>query len=595
MSSTPLFQISTSGVIFDDSGRLNLQRVDRALQRLCDDPLRLSLERHRRFNEPAPPYPDSLTEDCTLPPSPGTPGVDNFHLEQRRKEAHHKSKPLNQFKCQLKRYEARMLHQNAQKPFGRKETLRFHDHLSTEANAENYVRSLWIDQGIWESDWDRAWLENSKTLSKWGDNAGQFQWTHSNFETLPGALWAHERPYAEAEPHPDPKVALQRQTRPFQGPVEPFPSRGEQLTPYRGHRTCISSPTGPTLLEMPIVTNLEPSRPYPQFLYQISKEREWIKDEMGFNAPDISIDLDAMAYQSVRENWVEDGVWHPKWGEIPGSSWLHEEPGAREVLAAPATPDNSLENLTDTVEDTQEGHSTQFPASPAPALHSGALSGRIDGASSRFFEGIKAFKAGERLCDVVRDVTKRQFALDHAKKTLNYSPLMEESPSPRETQQGTHAFYGITRCLAEKKRPVKHSRLFQQRHMELNPQGFGEGVHSADFQNTMNWQDSGPSGTLFGTFKAKRHRDCDTTEDEQPSKRMKLEDPRSIASASSTQDAADLVRGEVIPETASQTVQSDYGGKTLRYDKMAPQRKGRKRTGTITEALRRSARLAPRK
>ncbi|KAF2253953.1 hypothetical protein BU26DRAFT_561215 [Trematosphaeria pertusa] len=31
-----------------------------------------------------------------------------------------------------------------------------------------------------------------------------------------------------------------------------------------------------------------------------------------------------MAYESTK-NWIEDGIWNPTWGELPGTTWMHED------------------------------------------------------------------------------------------------------------------------------------------------------------------------------------------------------------------------------------------------------------------------------
>ncbi|RMJ18656.1 hypothetical protein BHE90_002781 [Fusarium euwallaceae] len=80
------------------------------------------------------------------------------------------------------------------------------------------------------------------------------------------------------------------------------------------------------LIPYPTAPNSEASRPYRQFLYQIVKEREWVKDEMNFQIRHYDVDLDAMAYETVKHNWTESGLWNPEWKELPGGTWLHEDP-----------------------------------------------------------------------------------------------------------------------------------------------------------------------------------------------------------------------------------------------------------------------------
>lgn len=32
-----------------------------------------------------------------------------------------------------------------------------------------------------------------------------------------------------------------------------------------------------------------------------------------------------MAYESTKKNWIEDEIWNPTWGELPGTTWMHED------------------------------------------------------------------------------------------------------------------------------------------------------------------------------------------------------------------------------------------------------------------------------
>lgn len=80
----------------------------------------------------------------------------------------------------------------------------------------------------------------------------------------------------------------------------------------------------------PTPRNSEGSRPYRQFLYQFVKEREWIKDHMdhlnkSHPCDPYNVDLDSMAYETVKSNWIRDGIWKPEWTELPGSTWAHED------------------------------------------------------------------------------------------------------------------------------------------------------------------------------------------------------------------------------------------------------------------------------
>ena len=32
-----------------------------------------------------------------------------------------------------------------------------------------------------------------------------------------------------------------------------------------------------------------------------------------------------MAYEAVNKNWIGDGIWNNKWGELQGLTWIHED------------------------------------------------------------------------------------------------------------------------------------------------------------------------------------------------------------------------------------------------------------------------------
>lgn len=70
------------------------------------------------------------------------------------------------------------------------------------------------------------------------------------------------------------------------------------------------------------------SRPYYQFLYQISKKRERIEKNANPQT-DASVGtagINTKAYEAVKEIWCKRGIWNTKWGILPGMSWKHEEP-----------------------------------------------------------------------------------------------------------------------------------------------------------------------------------------------------------------------------------------------------------------------------
>lgn len=157
--------------------------------------------------------------------------------------------------------------------------------------AEANVKYRWIQQGIWDEQW----------------------------ENQPGKIWKHE--LEDARP-----------------PVRPSDSlKGGVTGMQRRHKRKLSD------LENEyhqVVQNAvdnqdrQSSRPCYQFLYQFCQEREWIK--MGLSNQDQDqdqdqgqyqqADLDARAYGVVKSRWIRDGVWDDDWTFVPGTSWRHERP-----------------------------------------------------------------------------------------------------------------------------------------------------------------------------------------------------------------------------------------------------------------------------
>lgn len=74
----------------------------------------------------------------------------------------------------------------------------------------------------------------------------------------------------------------------------------------------------------------EASRPFHQFVYQISKEREQIQagsrsGEATTTATAIP-DINTKVYENVKSTWIKRGIWNGRWGILSGMSWKHEEP-----------------------------------------------------------------------------------------------------------------------------------------------------------------------------------------------------------------------------------------------------------------------------
>lgn len=90
------------------------------------------------------------------------------------------------------------------------------------------------------------------------------------------------------------------------------------------------------------------SRPFQQFIHQLSKERERLLLYESTSGPIITFDnadINNIAYENVKNDWKASWIWNEKWGTIPGMKWKHEEPF--EMPKDDPTPEP--ENLTNDV------------------------------------------------------------------------------------------------------------------------------------------------------------------------------------------------------------------------------------------------------
>ncbi|OAX83522.1 hypothetical protein ACJ72_02116 [Emergomyces africanus] len=315
-----------------------LPQIIDALQRLQNDPELLAREREQYLDSP-PPYSSGET---TQPPSPPRPPRPLSERERRwqREEERRNSTPGRQFRYQWRREYDLLIEQIDRRTERRKYTLPFNRELDLMENAQNNVKNRWIEQGIWND-----------------------KWTFFTF----GPHWKHEEP-----PEPPPAPAAKSQSR-SPSPVMPIFGRRSPERPER-----------PKSQEPPIVYTEEQlasheretaaSRPYHQFLFQMSKEREWIEDELYSHV----LDIDAKAYENVKNRWIKQKIWNPKWGDMPGMTWIHEEPDEDEAdISNPpaAVPEaNAAENDEQPSPSRDHPIFWRLPASEADHEQSGSSS-----------------------------------------------------------------------------------------------------------------------------------------------------------------------------------------------------------------------------
>lgn len=150
--------------------------------------------------------------------------------------------------------------------------------------ARERVKNRWIEQGIWKDWWD----SERNRIDNWKHEEPLLSESESEWEIEPAGL---SQP-GKRRPKSDEQLRLIAERRPVRA---------------REH---------------------EASRPFHQFIYQVSKERERVLAESGPDGPSFSDlpDINTKAYERVKATWTRRGIWDRKWGVLPGMSWKHEQP-----------------------------------------------------------------------------------------------------------------------------------------------------------------------------------------------------------------------------------------------------------------------------
>lgn len=192
---------------------------------------------------------------------------------------------------------------------------------SFQANAEYIVRARWIHQGIWEDGWDVSRSE------------GEREWLSPRVS----GLWAHERPAVLPRHHtPEPESKPQTFGLFGRAAASEEPAKASMIP-------------GTIAVQARTARNPEASRPRPQFLYQVSQEREWLKFKIFHTMRTLEdFNLDILAYCSVKRFWQESFIWDKDWHDLPGDTWMHESTqNIREILTPPPeTPTPLHEDVT---------------------------------------------------------------------------------------------------------------------------------------------------------------------------------------------------------------------------------------------------------
>jgi len=268
-----------------------LARAQRALVRLEGDSLRLDRERWR-FSDSPPPYTSDPSGTTTRSKSPVPLSEEQRRRQQRRVQLgleRDASKPYYQFEAQTSEEEKRLWEAD------RNRTRRIRVGENPSRTASEIVKNCWVEQGIRNNNWN----------------------------TFAFGRWKHEEPLeVESESETDSEAPTPLFSLPQPKPRRPKSDKEKrQIAEQRLARE----------------REHEASRPYFQFVYQISKERERSQDETRSEESATAADINSRAYESIKATWIKRGIWNRKWGILPGMSWKHEEPLQEEIDDGPVS------------------------------------------------------------------------------------------------------------------------------------------------------------------------------------------------------------------------------------------------------------------
>ncbi|KAK0102634.1 hypothetical protein ONS95_006238 [Cadophora gregata] len=220
--------------------------------------------------------------------------------EEQRLRQREASTPARQFKAQVEEERRRIL---LSEPFGwvRITPLDFLD------EARRTVRKRWVEQGIWNKKW--------------------------TYEDI--GRWKHEEPLElESESETDTEVECSLPRFYIFSPRRP---KSDEEKRRIAERLVVRE------------REREASRPYHQFVYQVSKERERIKEKSADGESVNADDINTKAYKIVKNIWNNQGMWKTSWGMLPGMSWKHEQPleeMVREEMVDDPVPANPVVNAS---------------------------------------------------------------------------------------------------------------------------------------------------------------------------------------------------------------------------------------------------------
>ncbi|KAI0483462.1 hypothetical protein F4859DRAFT_399822 [Xylaria cf. heliscus] len=273
-----------------------LFRADSALEALLNDPQRLERAR-RRFNRSSPIDISPLGTTTQLQ-SPIEPDQERLWLKDRRVELsieHKASAPSSQFEAEVQEEYNRIMEEEEDDERERRVPL----YMEYSTYARKCVKERWVEQGIWNKKWKRG---------------GKLIWRWKHEEPLEREPELQTAPETANESHLYPSHPLMVIYEEDDGDEEDNKEEDDEATQLIKKGLALRR------------REREASRPFYQFNYQVSKERERIQQKLRFHGDTIvdPADINSTAYSSVRKTWMDRGIWDKTWGVLPGMSWIHE-------------------------------------------------------------------------------------------------------------------------------------------------------------------------------------------------------------------------------------------------------------------------------
>lgn len=268
-----------------------LMRAQRALTALAEDPQRLGDGLMRFGNSPPLLYSAHQSHNSTRSQSPELRSDEQRRREERKWQLiaeRNASLPYYQLMAQEDKEEKWLVEAD------RNGTHPLPGRVDFNKLACDNVKNRWVEQGIWNEKWT---------------------------STASIGIWKHQEPL-ESESELETDDERERQPRIFAAPSTPRPPKSDE------EKQRIVKQRSLRLRERE--ASRQASRPFHQFVYQVSFQRGRIQDLIGNGeaspAAITNADINTRAYEMVKSFWVKQKIWDGRWGILPGMTWKHEEP-----------------------------------------------------------------------------------------------------------------------------------------------------------------------------------------------------------------------------------------------------------------------------